>query len=566
MRKLNSRNFNERVMHHLFQAMCIANQLQQRYSVPVTEPLDFREAQEFARVLKQAYKGELEAVPLNPHLKEEHHRIRLPEGKQLSQYFPFTLKNAMQGVPQAELPPGHAPPVVICQKTLVVSLLSEKFSGDVDRLIETRSSHLKSLEKSPAEGFRLQVCKDNTKRQGASVSSCILSLIGFLREILVGSSTSHDKQAQNQMQRKGALLAGGQDASTSQIYNDAASQKSSVAGRSDLNAPTMDRQDQTMADTSLKQQEMRQAEIMAIINESLQILKTKRWKEVPQDDKHLVLGLFSVIGGWYGFSRLSAGSQVLVQSNGCWNEATVIDDGAGKRRVSVILDEDASLQLVRVPHSKVKPRQTSIDQGINDKLNFDDLCEAITFLHEQQQQELPKILEAPSSADKSEETLGQSTIEEAMASESVLFQMLLKVCSKLNWSKIDQKSESFNKFRQILIQVTSKSFKLEGQTHEDKTQEYLEKQLIESWERTIDRSEAKNLSFFAPREFLSTAALHVVEDEEKSTDEATSAKDKPAGGSGPFDGFGAGPYVDADYVQPVSSYLHGLPEPVVSRN
>lgn len=40
--------------------------------------------------------------------------------------------------------------------------------------------------------------------------------------------------------------------------------------------------------------------------------------------------------------------------------------------------------------------------------------------------------------------------------------MLLKVCSKLNWSKIDQKSHSFSTFRQILIQVTSKSFKLDG--------------------------------------------------------------------------------------------------------
>ena len=47
--------------------------------------------------------------------------------------------------------------------------------------------------------------------------------------------------------------------------------------------------------------------------------------------------------------------------------------------------------------------------------------------------------------------IGQASIEEVMTSESVLIQMLLKVCSKLNWSKIDQKSQSFSKFRQILI-------------------------------------------------------------------------------------------------------------------
>ena len=51
---------------------------------------------------------------------------------------------------------------------------------------------------------------------------------------------------------------------------------------------------------------------MKVINESLQVLKTKKWRDVSLKDKFIILGLFSVIGGWYGFSRLSAGSQVLV--------------------------------------------------------------------------------------------------------------------------------------------------------------------------------------------------------------------------------------------------------------
>jgi hypothetical protein len=36
--------------------------------------------------------------------------------------------------------------------------------------------------------------------------------------------------------------------------------------------------------------------------------------------------------------------------DGGWSEATVIDEGIGKRRVSVILNEDATLTLVKVPH------------------------------------------------------------------------------------------------------------------------------------------------------------------------------------------------------------------------
>lgn len=48
----------------------------------------------------------------------------------------------------------------------------------------------------------------------------------------------------------------------------------------------------------------------------------------------------------------------------------------------MILNEDASLALVKVPHAKIKPQQTTMDKGINDRLNFDDLCEAVTFLHQ----------------------------------------------------------------------------------------------------------------------------------------------------------------------------------------
>ena len=41
---------------------------------------------------------------------------------------------------------------------------------------------------------------------------------------------------------------------------------------------------------------------------------------------------------------------------------------------------------------------------------------------------------------------------------------------------------------------------MDGQSHEDKNKEYLEKQLIESWERIIDRNETKNLDFSCPKE------------------------------------------------------------------
>lgn len=114
MRKLNSKNFNERIMQHLFQAMCLSSQLHNRYSLPVTEPMDQEEAEIFAKILTQAYKEEIEAVPINPYIKDEMLNKKLQDGKKLSSYFPFTLKNILTGIKQPELPPGHAPPVVVC--------------------------------------------------------------------------------------------------------------------------------------------------------------------------------------------------------------------------------------------------------------------------------------------------------------------------------------------------------------------------------------------------------------------------------------------------------------------
>jgi hypothetical protein len=73
----------------------------------------------------------------------------------------------------------------------------------------------------------------------------------------------------------------------------------------------------------------------------LHTLKTQAWKDILLEDKQIIIGLFAFIGGWSGFTKLTAGSQVKVEINGSWDEATVIDEGLGKRRMSVILNDDA---------------------------------------------------------------------------------------------------------------------------------------------------------------------------------------------------------------------------------
>ena len=209
------------------------------------------------------------------------------------------------------------------------------------------------------------------------------------------------------------------------------------------------------------------------------------------------------------------------------------------------------------------PRQASIDKGINEKLNFDDLCEAITFLHRQQQETSGSADQASETQDRCSARFTPTSISESMASEAVLFQMLLKVCSKLDWGQIDQQSRSFGQFRQILIQVTSQSAQLEGQNHEDKSKEYLEKQLIESWERIVDRNETKNLELYSPKEYSEEKEERI--NLKDARGKYTEARAKNGRAMGLLEGL-SNPYIDTDYVQPMSSYLRGLPEPSAKKN
>lgn len=57
----------------------------------------------------------------------------------------------------------------------------------------------------------------------------------------------------------------------------------------------------------------------------------------------MMFGLLSVIGGWSPPMR--TGQPVQVQINNQWVNATIVDDGLGKKRLSVIIDDDDSLTI-----------------------------------------------------------------------------------------------------------------------------------------------------------------------------------------------------------------------------
>jgi hypothetical protein len=94
---------------------------------------------------------------------------------------------------------------------------------------------------------------------------------------------------------------------------------------------------------------------MTLINESLTILKATEWRNIASADKEIIVGLFSVLGGWYGFSKIYPGSKAQVQINGEWIDAIVVDEGIINRRASVILADDAQLQIHKISYSDIKP-------------------------------------------------------------------------------------------------------------------------------------------------------------------------------------------------------------------
>ena len=102
--------------------------------------------------------------------------------------------------------------------------------------------------------------------------------------------------------------------------------------------------------------------------------------------------------------------------------------------------------------------------------------------------------------------------DDQISSELVITQMLLNVCSKLDWSKIDQGSKGFDQFRKMLIEVSGQ----ESADNEDKTMDYLGKQLTEAWQRMIERSELRYMDFYAPRDFESAPSAKQTKQKEES--------------------------------------------------
>ena len=78
-----------------------------------------------------------------------------------------------------------------------------------------------------------------------------------------------------------------------------------------------------------------------MINQVIEQLASKRWNELSEVYKQVVFGTLAVVGGWT--PPIRTGQSVQVEINNIWVDATIVDDGLGKKRISVLLDDDDSL-------------------------------------------------------------------------------------------------------------------------------------------------------------------------------------------------------------------------------
>lgn len=108
-----------------------------------------------------------------------------------------------------------------------------------------------------------------------------------------------------------------------------------------------------------------------------------------------------------------------------------MDDGLGKKRVSVILEDDETLSVVKVPVARARPREKhvwSLEGELISIIDQKSLCEAIISIYEQVQQESPT---------------SKSEHDSEMLGPKILILMLLGVSSQMKWTFMDRSNPVF---------------------------------------------------------------------------------------------------------------------------
>lgn len=77
---------------------------------------------------------------------------------------------------------------------------------------------------------------------------------------------------------------------------------------------------------------------------------------------------------------------IQVNQNNTWINATVVDEGSGKDKISVILDEDDSMQITKFNKEKARPInrfELELDGDLGSKIDQNALIESVIHLDQQ---------------------------------------------------------------------------------------------------------------------------------------------------------------------------------------
>lgn len=92
-------------------------------------------------------------------------------------------------------------------------------------------------------------------------------------------------------------------------------------------------------------------------------------------EKQIVIGILALLGGWN--APMKIGQNVQVEINNQWVDAVIVDDGLGKKKISVILDDDDTLQVQKVAIEKAKPcskYEWPFEGQLGERINQQQLC------------------------------------------------------------------------------------------------------------------------------------------------------------------------------------------------
>ena len=123
---------------------------------------------------------------------------------------------------------------------------------------------------------------------------------------------------------------------------------------------------------------------MGQISETLRQLKLQEWTETLSDSQRAqIVGQLAILGGWY--PSLHSGQHVKVKFGNVENEAIVVQQGNGTGKVSIILDDDESMQIKKVKVEQVNPVKIHLKPSIS--LDISSLLESIKEFSKSMQSE-----------------------------------------------------------------------------------------------------------------------------------------------------------------------------------